>query len=249
MGGTSSGLDYRDTFSKMVEELREPPMLSIEEQISLLGTDEAPMLPIIVRTARKRYVIIAGCGEDISALRERIDSGNIAAGISKLFDQPPSSGKIEQPYVSGVIRRDFAKIERAVAKIAINYVCKMFGPEVARCSELAALRSYAHDGEQRCNSVYLVYEKPEAREFEELCRGACAADEHALILLTSNGSASVLQFLEGRFFHLIELGGIPGVPSDHIVVTAFNPQTRTHKTNSVDLYEPLINARHARTVL
>ncbi len=121
-------------FDRILAELREPTALSVETEVL---RDKTPrMNTTLVRSARNVYLVRAADAESAEAMHRTpmVVSGAFAQSLSA--PSGPRRATPFQPHVEMRLTIPFGDIERALAKVAINFVCKMVGPEIARADGL-----------------------------------------------------------------------------------------------------------------
>ncbi|WP_437561127.1 HNH endonuclease [Sorangium sp. So ce542] len=241
--------DPERTFDTIVAELCAPSAIKLEFDVRHMEANDPPLHPIVVRTAHKTYLAVAGNDDEVQTLRELISDGKLGSGLRAMPREQPREAFVERPRVVGVVRRDFEKIERAIVKTAINYVCKVAGPTAARAPEFEAMRQYALHGGASLGCVTNVYGTT-ASSRSSAAGELCLTKEHALMLSSNaDGLSVVLLCFAGQDFCAVTLGHTKHIPAGTLIITVFDPERRTHDV--IDFASPrcvwdFVNARKLR---
>ncbi|HVO26270.1 MAG TPA: hypothetical protein VMW56_21865 [Candidatus Margulisiibacteriota bacterium] len=126
-----------DQLRQFIAELHDPAVVISTHSEVPLDLDP-PLAPMIIRSACRKFAIIAEAADEARIRR-------IVA--SPTFNITPSSPGKTAVYPAPVVRGrrvvDTGSILQAVAKDAVNFVCKVFGREVALANPMAKLRRAA----------------------------------------------------------------------------------------------------------
>lgn len=223
-----SNIAHKHVLNRIIEELQNIDEIRLDEQFFEIEDDEGvPLNPILARTAQKCYIIVANNAEDLSRVKSYVSSGRLVNALLQNLETPSERTTINQPIITSRVERNFLEIERAIIKTAINYVCRVLGPDVARCPQLDGLRAHALKGTHLAGVVDLCHDETPA---QGLLGDICNSNEHALCLIGSESRTIVLQLFEGRLWHTIDLGTIPVIPNREFLATVFDPIGRTYET-------------------
>jgi hypothetical protein len=142
----------------------------------------------------------------------------------------------EQPSVQTLIAVNFGHIERAAAKSAVNFLCKVAGPVVARGPAFESIRTFASLPNLEGPSKFVEWldhsKKGDAGFLSTFAVEGC----HTLLLLNAEHWPCVFMILYGRPFMQIRLTQVPmpGVlPWNTMVLAVFDYREKTHDVVSM----------------
>jgi hypothetical protein len=221
---------------KILAELRQPDTLSINTQI--LPNKTPRMNTALVRSAPRAYLVRASDEGRAAALQGLVESGEFAANVS--LKNPPQPGAEFQPRVEMGLAIHLGDMERAVAKVAVNFICKTLGPEIARCDGLRDLREFALRPQVRMQNTRYVsitaLREPEA-PLTALYGAFSFVGRHTILLLPAGRPHIVLVLLFGRPFAVVNLSldinEQPLGPERKMAAVVFDYQAKTHRVYSM----------------
>ncbi len=155
----------------------------------------------------------------------------------------PTASRIDQPKTYGVVSVDLVPIWRALSKVALNALCHLAGPDVARLPRFDGARRFVLEGTGEEHFVQWLEEDEPERHI--LSRFAEAGD-HVLVLWVGMPTVVVLS-LYGRPLAMIALdpdesGCAVKKPEDVSAAIVFNRSPRTHEV--VRLRDDIIGFSH-----
>lgn len=112
-------------------------------------------LPIpltIVRTAPRTFLVRGTDPEELDRIAEKLRT----AGLAVDYESTPSASEHFQPKVQGSTSFRVGAVSRAFAKVALNYLCLLFGPETALRSEFDPVRRFARFAEGAFGDIVVL---------------------------------------------------------------------------------------------
>ena len=168
------------------------PNVDVQEEV-----DDGEGLPIplmIVRTAPETFLIRGTDLEELGRIAEKIRR----VGLAVEYEGTPTSSEHFQPRVRGKTSFPVGAISRAFAKVALNYLCFLFGPETALRPEFDRVRRLARFDEGAFGDIVVL---------SILSGGARGPDPYA----ASQRHALVLQEVEqARRFRVVVQASLHG---------------------------------------
>jgi hypothetical protein len=230
---TSAGKDAAlALLANMQRELAQPSTLNPLKRsiIDNLPAESMVVQPALIRSAPRKYCIRAHTREAADQVAADVATGRLLANLTAL--SAADDRTCERPGVLATLSVNFDHIERAVAKVALNWVCKIAGPVIARSPAFDRLRVFALlpilDGK---NGFVVWYDRAETDKTSVLSKLAVEG-RHSLALLSAGDTPCVFLALYGRPFMLVQLtyGPAPGVlPQNPAVVALFDYRNKTHE--------------------
>jgi hypothetical protein len=229
---TSAGKDAAVALlANMQKELAEPSTLNpLKTTIVDNRQSEVAIQPALIRSAPRKYCVRAHTREAADEVAADVATGRLLANLRSL--SAADDRTYERPGVLTTLSVNLGHIERAVAKVALNFVCKIAGPGTARNTAFDRLRAFALlpilDGK---NEFVMWYDRAEADSASFLSKLAVEG-HHSLAVLGAGDIPCVFLALYGRPFMLVRLtsGPAPGVlPHNPAVVALFDYRRKTHE--------------------
>jgi hypothetical protein len=125
----------------------------------------------------------------------------------------------------------FGDVERAVAKTALNFVCSVVGPTVARGSAFDAIRAFALSGVGG-GFVHWVFGQKVDPNFLKMAAQFTRSGHHTLVLTQLQHVPLLAMVLYERPFAFVRLTQQPArgaLPADTVVVGLFDYKSKTHE--------------------
>ena len=222
---TFTGHRYED-HARMLSELAEPSQLSLSTRV--VAADEGWPSLTIIRSSPRTFLIQ---GTDATEV-ERF-CGKIAAQGMKpdWVGEPNTTATEDNPPIHIPTELPLDTYSRAMAKIALNYVCYRAGAEVALRSEFDAVRAFARIGEGN----WFDFVVPTLLNHELLDYGGAffAASHHGVLLFKGgkDGGRKEAAFIviEGKTVGRVDLthgaGGL--TVGTWILLSRFDPEQRS----------------------
>ena len=166
---------------RFLEELRVADAPTITTLV--IPDAEPPVESAVIRSAPGRFVVRGSSEQAAQELRSKIVEGKLAPQGWQPFADPVTSRT--QP---GPIRvRAFiphGQIQRAIAKTAMNFVCHVLGPEIARQRRFYGIREFAvtEYADDRPSPVVIIPPDESILGIKEFAQQICPGDHHALTL-------------------------------------------------------------------
>ena len=245
--------DYQSRFDKIKQELSAPSNINHDEMIFIQEDTSLPSLcPIIIRSRPNKYLILAATQEEIIRTRDNIYRFEIF-GNFKPSEEPINydHSKRSNP---GVVKTNFvvetSKIERALAKSAINIVCDCLGSERARSPILDPIKNFVlFDtlykntgfvthlwGAESNNHQNLVNVKRFFKHFVD-------PDHHTIVLLSKKNQPLIVGFiLYQEPFAIVQLSeNLNFLSPEENYVIPINYKNKPDKVNKLDMQTYLQN--------
>lgn len=210
-------VDIEAELGRVRAELANPERLQLNAVIHAVPTDDdrPKVQPALVRSAPFVYQLRAASTEEAESLRARVVSG---AAFANPRIQGTPEARSQQVKVEKRIVFNMGGISRAVAKSALNLVCKALGPSVARDPAFDAVRGFALGLEPAGGfERFVTLLKPgELDQFAE-------PDRHTLMLTVADRPMVVVS-LYGRPFAVVRLTLEPStvLSRDALVAASFD---------------------------
>jgi hypothetical protein len=230
---TSAGKDAAMALlANMQKELAQPSTLNPLKRaiVDNLPSESMVVQPALIRSAPRKYCIRAHTRETADQVAADVATGRLLANLGALSTADDRT--YERPGVLATLSVNLGHIERAVAKVALNFVCKIAGPGTARNPAFDKLRAFVLlpilDGK---NEFVVWYDRAEADKARFFSKFAVEG-HHSLALLSAGDTPCVFLALYGRPFMLVRLtsGPAPGVlPQNPAVVALFDYHKKTHE--------------------
>lgn len=224
--------DPERTVRRIRDDLAAPDTLTIARVVVDAPTsDGPPVQPALIWSAPRKYAARAGNDAAVTNLIELVRSGRALAGRAPRREREvPATAR---PYIYTRIEIPFGVIERVSVKIAINLVCRVVGPLVARHPALADARRYARYGDPAALGTYLVQQWGTGAEARDPFLLAIARpSRHTLLFCIAQGTPIVVIALYGRPFATIRLTTTPApdlVPAGYVAAVLFDYDSRHHE--------------------
>jgi hypothetical protein len=208
-----------ETFAAMMRELPSP---TTTIRVSAKRHNVSPVPPTLVRSGHGKYVLIAA-PEDVDRVLARARAGFSeykTTEARRVIHGPPMLHF--NPTVHG------GMILRALAKIAINFVCKVLGRALAETPELGPLRRAALGTPLQGDRGYVGL-VPFDREPDQILRDHaavyCGEKHHAIVLLPAGGDHRLMVTLYGHPLGVVTLP----VAGQLRAAAVFDYTARTHE--------------------
>jgi hypothetical protein len=163
---------------QMMKELASPTE-KVKEQVGPSEPGKPPVALAVVRTAEKTFLVRGENQQEVSELAAKLRSAGLPVVFSGTVSEwvPPP----KPPSVVTTNQIPVGSISRSLAKVALNYVCSLFGTDVALDPAFDGLRRFARYGE----GSFLDFVSPAMLDEEQ--RDApnpfLHPDRHALVLI------------------------------------------------------------------
>ena len=222
--------DWSAKLEQIKSELSAPENLRLKRV--LIPGMSPKMQPAIVRSGRNRYAIRAADDRDAAALEARVMSGAVMTEATREDAEDPKPRAVH-PRIEERIQLDFGKIERAIAKTALNFVCAAEGRGVAMRAAFDPLREFVlreYDA-ARAGFVHLVHRDTE-QDLLDMATRFCREGTHTLVLSRAEGFPMVFLFLSQVPFAVVRLTGTPApeaLPPDALDVGLLSYRSAGHK--------------------
>jgi hypothetical protein len=222
--------EWQKRTQQMQDELSNPSTLSVSRQIveQNLGDDVPSLQPAVVRTARNTYVIRAAVAKTADAIEAAIREGrSLTSGALTGPRYGEQSGGTAHKEL--VFRA--TNTERAVAKAALNFVCSVVGPLVARGEPFDAIRAFAHGG-AGAGFVHWVFGKNVDPKFLGMAAQFTRAGHHSFVLTQVQHVPLLAIVLYERPLAVVRMTPGPrrkALPPDTVVVGLFDYKAKTHE--------------------
>jgi len=226
----------------MFAELAEPATLQINESV-VLCEEGTPRLAII-RSKPRTYLVRGFEAASVAKLASQLRT----SGLQPDWLANPTNGSSEEPPapISYPTALHFEPYCRALAKVALNYVCHRLGAETALKPEFDELRNFARKGGSPFDHVLPALLN---HSIEDSGAAYFASHHHGLLLVkigTDDGEReAVFVVLGGKTVARVDLTrGRGGLPEDTwILLSRFDADQRAvdHFTLPNDMPRALIN--------
>jgi hypothetical protein len=222
--------------SEIQREMSEPSKLkSIKTIIVGPSRDGGPAVqPALIRSSRLTYCIRASSQPEADKIANAVKSGKLLADSRAL--SPPEEGSNKQPWVQTTLKVNFGHIERALAKVAVNFVCKVVGPSAARSPAFENIRNFIRSPVSKVSGEFVGWLDRSKVDPADLASKFTVEGRHTLVLLNPEGWPCVFVILYGRPFVYVRLTlqQSPGaLPPNTAVAALFNYRDRTHEVLSL----------------
>ena len=210
---------------KILSELERPAELKLAR--TLAGIPESQ--PAIVRSRAFAYMLRSPTDRGIDALFSAIQNGTLTSAFSAGQANPPFVGQSREP-VQVKITFDLGAIARALAKSALNFICKSLGPEVSRSAALNDLRNFVVNGSSTFDEFVTMLIGKEAEQAQRQPGFLHKTGRHAMLLLGSVTPPLVFVSLYGWPFAVVRIvGGASAIPRSTLVAVLFDHGTGMHQ--------------------
>lgn len=160
------------------------PTPNVEVRVEVDDVDGLPIPLTIIRTAPKTFLVRGTDGGELARIAEQLRT----VGLAVVEEGTPISSAHAQPMLRANTSFPVGAVSRAFAKVALNYLCLLFGPQAALRRELDPVRRFARFNEGVFGDIVVL---------SVMKGGARGPDPYA----DANRHALVLQEVElaGRF--------------------------------------------------
>lgn len=226
---------------QMLAELAKPTTLQVKSEV-VANADGVPRLAIL-RSAPRIYLVQGTDGDVVERFAAKVRSEGMRPQSTAEPMERSSNRNPEITYRTSLLLEPFC---RAMAKVALNFVCHRLGPEVALRSEFDGVRRYARYGE----GSFMDYAVPTAlnRTLEHAAAAFVTADHHALYLMVADVEGgrreAVFIVLRGKAIGRLDLTrGNPGLPAGTWLITRFDEAKRSYEdlTFPNDMHRAVLN--------
>jgi len=210
---------------QMVGELAEPASLTVRTEV-VKASEGVPRLAVL-RSAPKVYLIQGTDGALVDRFAAKVRVEGMRA---EWTGEPIEASDTATPpikYDTALLLDPFC---RAMAKVALNFVCYRLGPEVALRPEFDGVRRFARYGE----GAFFDFAVPTVlnHTLGDTAAPFATPDHHALILATGGADGgrreAVFIAIEGRTVGRMDLTrGHPALPPGSWMLTRFDVARRT----------------------
>lgn len=174
----------------------------------VVGGCEPPVEPAIVRSARGMFSVRGASAEVAESLRRKILEDKVFA-LDPVAVSEPGHQSIHGPTVHVQLTIEDEAIRRALAKLALNVVCMVFGSVTARESQFDLARRFVLDGNEDNGEVVSLVEA-EASRLRYATELMCPPHHHAVRIEPAPDALKALVMLYQRPIAIVRLtSGIP----------------------------------------
>ncbi|HMJ13642.1 MAG TPA: HNH endonuclease [Polyangiaceae bacterium] len=172
--GDDSTEDIATPVRRITDELRAVAVDNLS--IVVVGDCEPPVEPALVRSGPGCFVVRAATREIAESLKQRVLERKIFSTEPRTTLEPQST--ISDPLVHVRMHIEERAICRALAKIGLNVVCRVFGSEFARSADFDVVRDFILNGER--DSEGIVELVTESERLQHVTRLMCPPNHHAV---------------------------------------------------------------------
>jgi hypothetical protein len=234
-------VDIEAELARVKAELADLARLELKPVIHTVASDDdrPKVQPALVRSAPFVYQLRAASTEEADALRARVLAGTAFAN-PRIQGQPEA--RSHQVKVEKRVEINMGGIARAVAKTALNFVCRALGPHVARRAEFDELRAFALGNKPPGDFERFVSLLPADAGLDQLAEPG----RHTLMLSVADRPLVMLS-LYGRPFAVVRLTQEPSMvlSRDALVAASFDYKNKTSEILRL-ADDPLAFARRFR---
>lgn len=119
------------------------PAVSVDVRAETDADDSLPIPLTIVRTAPNTFVVRGTDAEEIASIAAQLRT----SGMRLDYQGEPTASASYQPKIRANSSFPVGEVSRALAKLALNYLCLLFGPETALREEFDPVRRLARFNE------------------------------------------------------------------------------------------------------
>lgn len=215
-------------FDRMVAELDEPATLTVKTEV--VSASQGLHALTIVRSAPRVFVVQGGNAVEVESFASFIRK----EGLRKISENELRPAALEGDALPPPITYDISLaldlFSRALAKVALNYVCYRLGPEVALRVELDPIRRFARFGE----GSFVDFMVPTLlnHSLADSLDAYASKDHHALYLLQARAAdglrEAVFVAVKGKTVGRVDLtrGGY-ALPEGTWMLSRFDPSARS----------------------
>jgi hypothetical protein len=232
-----------EDFHQMLRELAEPTALTIKTKI-LKREEGVPRLAIL-RSAPNIYLIQGVERDAVERFATEVKTNGMRP---EWTNKPMERSSSKAPPILYDTSLSLDTFCRAMAKVAINFVCYRLGVDVALSSEFDRVRRFARHGE----GAFMDFAVPTVLNHTLVDAAApfVTAEHHALILHAGpaeNGSPCEVVFvaIRGKTIGRLDLTrDQPALPAGTWLLTRFNGATRSVEDLTLpdDMYPAVLNS-------
>jgi hypothetical protein len=227
-------------FERIKSELRHPQLTIKDQLVDLQSEDFPEVQPALIRSNENAYYIRAVLQEDANRIRDMISSGVLFDAIPEQKKSRPISQLIS---VRIDIFMDYDRIERALAKSALNFLCAAVGPEVARYDCFSELRRFVLGEYPAALEKFVTYlcGRDRDRHRDNFCSQFFREGHHTLVLWEMEGFPLVFFLLYSRLFAIVRLLKEPHTPilgTEGTRIAFFDYKSKTHSLLTLGDYIP-----------
>lgn len=210
---------------KMFEELARPSGLTVASRVVPPSPGVPPLL--LLRSSPKSFVLIGTSEARVEAFRKSILEVGV---VPDSMGTNETKDRGDPPTITFPTKLEFVPYGRAMAKVALNFVCHRLGSEVALREQFDPVRKFILGSE---GDVFdFVVPTALNHSLGDSLAPFLTGEQHALALVTADvGSEvreSVLVALSGKTVGRVDLTkGNPGLPEGTWVLTRFDGEERT----------------------
>ena len=217
--------------------------VSISTHMTRIATGQLPQVqPALVRSGKKKYLILAATEADVGRVRRVLESGELLrVGDGGEAYEVRGGGR---SFAQHGVEWPYSRIVRAIAKVAVNFVAATLGHERALHSDLVPIRRMVIRGDRVAvfpspfvPSVKVLFDSTDsARQAATTFGGFVSEPGHHVILLdTFSDAPHVIIGLYGEYFATVRLtpkaSELFSREDGHIA--KFNHATGKHEVRSI----------------
>jgi hypothetical protein len=225
--------DYESVIDTLRMELSQPANLSVKKlKLDSPGDGRPAIQQALIRSARDTYLIRGTSEEALAQVERTIQSGTLLSQVKRVGAPQQRSTQIQ---VENRIKLNFGSISRALAKSALNFICKILGPEVARAEDFDGLRDFALTGAGDWEKWFRLVDQQDSDGAFRVLRLFAKPKRHTVVLLPDPNQV-VGFILYGRPFAFIRLSQVaekPLVSPSHLIAAVFDYERRTFEVHAL----------------
>lgn len=191
--------DYEKELAAFRRELAKPDQCKFSRLVFNPDTTP-PAQAAIVRTGKKRYLVRARTDDHIDRWLKVLSRGRFAQEFLK--EGTPRSRTSQNVRVESRVSINFGGVQRATAKVALNSLCYLVGPDIARDELFDPIREYVLHGSGAIENDFVVLISKE--NGDDYFQKFVADDAHAIMFVPGAPSAIMIA-LYGLPFALVWL--------------------------------------------
>ncbi len=187
--------------AQMLAELKSPSTLSIKPMVAVKRpADPRPEVQTaLIRSAPNTYLVRASSTALAEQMMARILSDQLFSAWEQVGELRDDARQIS---IEKSIQVRVGDVHRAVAKIALNFVCAVAGPDIARDGALDELRHFALRGNLDETPVSEVWN---AEEKDILALTTERRDKHSILLTVTSDALVACVAFYGRLTAAVRL--------------------------------------------
>jgi len=215
--------EREEDFHLMTEELGSPSKLLVRSK-NLKDGDDVPKVAVL-KSARNKYLVQGSDHQAVDEISERLRTNGLRVTNAE-------AGFTGQDYANPTVHVPIVlsseTLSRALAKVALNFVCYRLGADTALRPEFDSLREFARNGVGTWND-YVSVMKPHSR-VQNTERAFLCSKHHGLTLFRAlhNGGQDVVSVvIEGRSVGHVRVNRVKELAAETWLLSRFDPERHT----------------------